>query len=187
MAVSKPDVTPDNSSLDGLDSFFDSSGPVLSDVLSDVTTDAEVDHFWNLSEAAKHLGISTRTVLRHLKNGRLDGAKVPGPNGPEWRIRAIDTADMTLRMTNDHVSTCPDSVMSGVITTPDSTGLWALLQEKEAQIREKDAKIEALTYRTGYLESQVQSHQEQIKLLTDRHRIWWHRFASWWLGKGGQQ
>lgn len=37
-------------------------------------------------EAAKYLRVSPATVYRHLRSGRLPGAKV----GQQWRIRKVD-------------------------------------------------------------------------------------------------
>jgi hypothetical protein len=41
---------------------------------------------WSLKEAADNLGISINTVRKRLQQGTLEGFKVDGPYGPEWRI-----------------------------------------------------------------------------------------------------
>ena len=72
----------------------------------------------------------------------------------------------------DSVATSADSVATGA----DTERLWNLLKEK-------DAKIEALLMRNGYLQSQVETSQEAIKLLTDSQhkRGWWAKFSSWFF------
>ncbi len=71
------------------------------------------------------------------------------------------------------------------------------LQWMREKLDDKDAKIEALTkellgasYRNGYLESEVVTQKEQVKLLTDSQSASntppvsaWKRFGSWFLGK----
>ena len=52
-------------------------------------------------------------------------------------------------------------------------------------VQELLRKVEALTYRNGYLEAQLAEKDTHIKLLTDSHHKpgWWARFSSWFLGK----
>ncbi len=78
-------------------------------------------------------------------------------------------------MTVSPIQTVSVPLQKGVATENDR--LWQLLKEK-------DAKLEALTMRTGYLEAQLETHKEQIKLLTDSQhkRGWWAQFCSWFVG-----
>jgi len=50
-------------------------------------------------------------------------------------------------------------------------------------LKEKDAKIETLLMRNGYLQAQVETTQETIKLLTESQhkRGWWARLSSWFF------
>ncbi len=71
------------------------------------------------------------------------------------------------------------------------------LQWLREKLDDKDARIEALTkellgasYRNGYLESEVVTQKEQVKLLTDSQSPTnapsnspWKRFGAWFLGK----
>lgn len=52
---------------------------------------------------------------------------------------------------------------------------------KDRLLIELQSKVEALTWRNGYLESQLQERDKEIKLLTDsQHKSgWWARFCSW--------
>lgn len=112
-----------------------------------------------LAEAADELNVSTRTILRKLKKGHLQGYKIIGLNGPEWRIHSIDIQDT---VTGD----------AHCINTDTSIGMGLA--------GELMSKIESLAYRNGYLEAQLADKTEQIKLLIDsQHKNWWQEFRSW--------
>ena len=87
----------------------------------------------------------------------------------------LDDLFEVLPTSADSVATDADSAKS-VATGADTERLWNLLKEK-------DAKIEALLMRNGYLQSQVETSQEAIKLLTDSQhkRGWWAKFSSWFF------
>ncbi|GAJ14897.1 unnamed protein product, partial [marine sediment metagenome] len=44
-----------------------------------------------IAQAAKSLGVSTRTVRRSIKSGKIDAELVPGPFGQEYRIPKLPT------------------------------------------------------------------------------------------------
>lgn len=45
----------------------------------------------SLAETAKHLGLSERTVRRHLVEGKLSGTQIMSATGPRWLIDIDDT------------------------------------------------------------------------------------------------
>ncbi len=171
-ALSK-NLSVDLAAVDGLDILFTED---VTGVMTDTgdTTDnhditVEATDWWTLQDAADNLNLSSRSVLRWLKKGKLAGTKVPGVNGPEWRITPIDTEPQTVKTHTSYVM--PDTAAPD--TRADITLVKELLE-----------KLEVLTYRNGYLEAQLASREEQIKLLTDNSRPnWWHRFSNWMLGK----
>ena len=57
----------------------------------------------------------------------------------------------------------------------DLTTLSALVREQAARLLQQSEKLEAASYRIGYLESQIQGREEQIKLLTTTRRPWWQQ------------
>jgi hypothetical protein len=110
-----------------------------------------------------------------LNNGKLDGYKISGINGPEWRVKtsALDTVH------GQPVSTA--HTMGTVQGTPDKSAESGV---DTALVKELLGKLEILTYRTGYLEAQLAAKDEQIKLLTDNNRpSWWRRSCDWLLGR----
>ena len=173
-------LSTEQATLDGLDTFFEVSNQVSDPVTSHVVSQPEtVVALWTLSEAASQLGVSTRTILRYLKNGRLQGHKVDGPSGLEWRIIAVDTQDTTTQVTTETVSSCLESVMSTVNKTHDIT-LQSMLKVIESQAEQLKAASMVITYQ----QAQLEEKDNHIKLLTDsQHRpSWWAKFATWASG-----
>lgn len=52
-------------------------------------------------------------------------------------------------------------------------------------VRDLQAKLEAASYRIGYLEAQLETERQQVKLLTDsQHKPgWWAQFKKWCAGQ----
>ncbi|HNB20830.1 MAG TPA: helix-turn-helix domain-containing protein [Candidatus Obscuribacter sp.] len=172
-----------------------------------------------LEEAAKRLNLSERTVQRRLKHGQLIGYKVSGPRGPEWRIKLESCEDTTLRLlpTSDDTTfssedtTDVESVSSEDMTDDNRTAAaHAYVQFTDFykdQIETLQEKLEAATYRNGYLEAQLSNAETQLKLLPDlsakaiktetleqqigrleaelatARQSWWVRFGRWFIGK----
>lgn len=198
-------ISHDTVDTTGLDDFFSSHDKTGQEDLT-------------LEEAAKRLNISERTVQRRLKIGQLRGYKVFGPRGPEWRIK-IGSCDDT---TENFESTSDDSVFAA----DDTTFVEALSSQDKStdndlatrafldtaafyreQIQSLQEKLEAATYRNGYLEAQLSSAETQLKLLPDlsakatktetmeqqiaklegelvlARRSWWARFGAWFIGQ----
>ena len=177
MSSIQRDLSSDEVTVDGLDNLFKADTghvmPVTSDDLSPPEITVDTTETWTLSETADQLNLSTRTVLRKLKTGALQGYKVIGSNGPEWRIYPVDTPDMT----NNLVRTYTQIVTTDDQGSPDSTPDTSMDTTDISLVRELMTKLEALTYRNGYLEAQLAAQDEQIKLLTDsQHKpTWWYR------------
>jgi excisionase family DNA binding protein len=126
--------------------------------LSDISIS---DNDWTPEHAAKVLNKSVRTIRRMLQEGILRGYKIPGKRRDEWRVKPVNMTAIESVIVPLH------NGQSAIVA--DNAQLWKLLQEK-------DAKIEALIMRTGYLQHQVESQKEEIKLLTySQHK------PSWWL------
>jgi hypothetical protein len=141
-----------------------------------------------VEEAARVFGTSTRAIIKRLQKGTLSGFKVPSKFGDKWLVapEAIPTA------VENNQKAIPKGTPASAGASPE-----AIPQSKEISqgvpveiVQELLKKVEALTYRNGYLESQVaerdrqiESHQDQIKLLTDSQhkRSWWARFGSWFV------
>jgi len=122
-----------------------------------------------VEEAAKLLGTSSRAVLKRLQKGTLKGHKVASKFGDKW---LVDPEGI------------PAQNQGVPVEIPE--GIPAQNQGVPVEIvQELLRKVEALTYRNGYLEAQLAEKDTHIKLLTDSHHKpgWWARFSSWFLGK----
>ena len=165
-----------------------------------------------LEEAAKRLNLSERTVQRRLKQGHIKGYKTTGPRGPEWRIQLSSSDDTTTSGAQTSEDTTYVEALSSEDMTADnkSQANLAYVQFVEFyrdQVEALQEKLEAATYRNGYLEAQLSSAESQLKLLPDlsakairtetleqqigrleselvaARRNWWVRFGSWFIGQ----
>lgn len=92
-----------------------------------------------LEETAKRLNISERTVQRRLKLRQLDGYKISGPRGPEWRILVESTEDTTL---STQVATLQASVSSEDTTlSTHDVSLQASVSSEDMTLSPNDATI----------------------------------------------
>jgi hypothetical protein len=139
----------------------------------------------SLVEAAEKLGITRRSALRLIQQGKLAGAK---EGQGQWFVSMRSIVD---RLQAKNVSA--SDIQHVALEVAEGHGqAWPEGQEKGhlEMIKELQTKIEALTYRTGYLQSQLLEREsdlaardQQIRLLTDsQHKPdRWQRFRSWFL------
>ena len=111
-----------------------------------------------ISQAARSLGVSSRTVRRFIKSGKIYAELVPGPFGEEYRIFELPPELHK-----------PKSLDIIPIQTPSQTmGIIRELQEKNLVLA---AQLGAATERIRNLENQV-------KLLTTTRQPWWKRLFT---------
>lgn len=173
MGEAQPVLADGTLTMDGLDEIFIASNPEVGSVQSTVLS----EHY-TVEQTASILGLSVKTVRRKLASGKLDGYKISGPNGPEWRVKS-ESLDNVHTQTQARPA-CPEPVQGQQTGTLDTTIFKDLLE-----------KIEVLTYKTGYLEAQLAAKENElreVKLLVDsRKGGWWSRFCNWALGKSESQ
>ncbi len=196
----------DSADMTGLDDFFSSHDKPEQEDLT-------------LEQAAKRLNLSERTVQRRLKQGHLRGYKITGPRGPEWRIQLQSSEDTTvssLPTSEDTTFSTDDMTDVEAVSSEDMTGDSKLAAVRaygqfvdfyKDQIESLQEKLEAATYRNGYLEAKLSTAETQLLLLPDLsakatktdsleeqiakleeelasvRKSWWVRFGSWFLGK----
>ncbi|HEY9868271.1 MAG TPA: helix-turn-helix domain-containing protein [Candidatus Obscuribacterales bacterium] len=93
-----------------------------------------------VQEAAKLLGTSPRAVIKRLQKGTLKGFKVPSKFGNKWLVdpQGIPAEEQGI----------PQEIPEGTPTQIPQGVPVEIVQELLA-------KVEALTYRNGYLEAQL--------------------------------
>jgi hypothetical protein len=132
----------------------------------------------SITEAAIRLGVSERTIQRRITRGQLVTEK-----DAAGRVYVVCPTQSDTLSVSVGQPTSVDSQQSDTVghseSKSDQDQLWEM-------VRTQATKIEALTARNGWLESQLHERQEDIKelkLLTDSQnkRGWWARFASWFV------
>lgn len=169
---------------EGLEDFFDVelaegqavAGPPVADGQPEGQT-------VTIAETAEILGITRRSALRLVQEGKLAGAK---DGQGQWLVKtdSIQTRLQAKSLTSSQAEPVAVEVDEG-----HGQG-WTGGQDQGQQeiLKELLAKLEVLTYRNGYLESQLREREndlserdQQIRLLTDsQHKPgWWARFKKW--------
>lgn len=113
-----------------------------------------------LAEAAQALGLSQRTIRRHIKSGKIKAELVEGSYGPEYRIIGVYTPAAPTKGV-DNAS--PDALVKAL-------DMIKALQQEKAE----------LYAQVAFLQAQYRQLEEQVKLLQEARRPWWQR----WLRRG---
>lgn len=169
---------------EGLEDFFDVE--VAEDQAVAGTPVAE-GQTATIAEAAEILGITRRSALRLVQEGKLAGAK---DGQGQWLVK---TASIQTRLQAKNLtSSQTEPVAAEVAEGPGQGWPGGQYEAQQEILKELLAKIEVLTYRNGYLESQLREREndlserdQQIKLLTDsQHKPgWWAQFKKWCAGQ----
>ena len=116
-----------------------------------------------IAEAAESLGVSTRTVRRFIKAGKIEAELIPGPFGEEYRIKVLPP-DLSRKKPLDN--------------TPVQTSIQAPVQVMDI-IRELQEKNLALAAQLGVATERIKNLENEVKLLTvARSRPWWKRIFT---------
>jgi excisionase family DNA binding protein len=112
-----------------------------------------------IAEAAKSLGVSSRTVRRFIKSGKIKAELAEGPFGPEYRILELPPAL---------------SKSKSVDKTPAQTSIQTPIPVMEI-IRDLQEKNLALAAQLGAATERIRSLEHEVKLLTAARHPWWKR------------
>ena len=119
-----------------------------------------------IAQAARSLGVSTRTVRRFIKSGKIDAKLVPGPFGHEYRI---------LELPPDLHKPKPVDNTPG--QAPIQTSIQAPIQFMDI-IRELQEKNLALAAQLGVATERIRNLENEVKLLTCAKQSWWKRLFT---------
>jgi len=119
---------------------------------------------FTIAEAARSLGLSSRTVRRFIKSGKIDAELVLGPFGQEYRILELPAE---LRK--------PKPIDS----TPGQISSQTPIQVMDI-IRELQEKNLALAAQLGAATERIRNLEGEVKLLASaKHRQpWWKRLFT---------
>lgn len=138
-----------------------------------------------VDEAAKLLGISSRAVQKRLKKGTLAGWKEKTITGERW---LVDASNLTANQAPNPVRLDANPEPQGANSVPLCSDVREPVREPyqpDAFVLQLQNKLEAATYRIGYLEAVLENQRDQIKLLTDSQQdkpSFFSRLKTWFLG-----
>jgi|LakMenE18May11ns_1017448.scaffolds.fasta_scaffold9933183_2 hypothetical protein len=172
----------------GFEEIFDVSEiPENNDSHSDSQPGLNENHLiLTVAEASANMRIPLSTMYRRVRAGKFKTV-----NAEDGTVRIIlpqkIQSENHLVLTDSHSENQNGEVIlsdsqseNQVKSTEQSHDLGALI----GLLNDRDHKIEAASYRIGYLESQLEERDRAIKLLTDsQHQpSWWTKFKSWFMG-----
>lgn len=128
----------------------------------------------NISQAARKLGVSTRTIRRYIKSGKINAELVSGRFGEEYRIAELPPG--LLQAEPEAGETTPGRY-------PRQTHGQSFSQAMDI-IRELQEKNLALAAQLGVATERVRNLEKQVKLLTAARLPWWKRILPERLRKG---
>jgi hypothetical protein len=190
---SASEIKNDPLAMEGLETLFDGSEPGSAmrnqdEEPSSEPVNTESIEVVSTEEAANRLGISSRAVIKRLKSGALHGYRDESKQRAEWKIYWKEPTPEPKGTNNGTGSSNQTGRQE-----PNGTGSASYLVDLNKQLLDQ---LQVLTYRNGFLESQLLERQRDIekrdaelKLLTDsqhNEQGWWTRFCSWFMGQKEQ-
>ena len=115
-----------------------------------------------IAQVARSLGVSSRTVRRFIKSGKIHAELAPGPFGQEYRILELP---LELRKPKP------------VDNTPYQTPVQTPIQVMDI-IRELQEKNMALAAQLGAATERIRNLESEVRLLTVARQPWWKRLFT---------
>jgi len=140
-----------------------------------------------ISVASFLLGLPAAAIKQQVKEGSRRGFRAKTKKGKKWFLDPAEIADcQNTTLESDSISSVV-ILENNVSRPPSKPAASRAGSDKQIEmIRELQAKLEALTFRNGYLEAQLSESERQIKLLADSQKEptqgGWNRFWRWMLG-----
>jgi excisionase family DNA binding protein len=134
---------------------------------------------FNINEAAKKLNVSTRTIRRHIKAGKIKAELIKGSFGDEYRI--LELPPQFDPNAGDEEEEEQEQTLD--ISSPAANGVFQGIE----LIRELQEKNLALAAQLGAAAERIRGLESQLKLLAPPPSVrvarepWWRRFQSFFL------
>jgi excisionase family DNA binding protein len=150
----------------------------------------------SIREAAEQLGVSEKTVRRHIAAGKVAAYKVQTSQGFEWRVQLDNATVQAPRHDPVQLDSHPVQEHRQTAVQADSAEDMVLLKALELADRLQQENVHLahenvqLAGQLGFLQAKVQSLEEQIRLLTTEQepeatelapegkQPWWKRLFS---------
>ena len=108
-----------------------------------------------VTQAARSMGVSTRTVRRYIKSGKLNAQFIQGNHGGEFRISAI-----------------PPELIKGKTMDKERGQTMDTLQGLLHELQQQNLQLAA---QLGAASERIRALENQVKLLTAGKQPWWRR------------
>lgn len=198
-------------SLDGLEGILESA-PVSADTNTAPGAERE-EQDWTVEESARALGLSRGAVIRRLEDGIIPGYKVQRGRAWVWRVKPIWLGPTAKKSEegavaekgsdqNQEPPLAPESPATCFVEIEEDSDaehselplstykelieLRTKLEMTEKHFQEAKDKLDAASYKIGYLEARYEASQEQLRLITDQsmcNQSWWQRLGQIFTGK----
>jgi len=135
-----------------------------------------------IAQAAKTLGVSPKTIRRHIKDGKIPHVLVPGKFGEEYRILDLPSIQVETLDTSDEEKAKAEAELSSEAAKPegepsakdasqvDSNPDWAL-----ALINDLQKTNLQLAGQLGAAQARIHELESQVMLLNAPREPWWKR------------
>lgn len=134
-------------------------------------TDSQKSQLLSIEEASDILRVSTRTVRRWIKDGKLERVTVQGKFGPEIRLKRDQVLSLSKGDVNGPVSGGQDGVVKPIDNVQGSViRLEDFLDRLEDVQREKESAVARMAYLQGKLEAQ-ENEMKMLQSASDEHRL----------------
>ena len=138
---------------------------------------------YSVAEAQKLLNLPRSTINRHIQSGKYQTVK-----GTDGKTRILLRQSEIPIQSHETVEIPVETIeILGETSTETSTETSEknqVLPSGNVDVSELLRKLEAATYRLGYLEAQLEGKDREIRLLTDSQQqakaTWWQRFKRIW-------
>ncbi len=170
------DRTIEPASIEGLEDLFGERLPV------------EVPKGVPADEAAVRLGLTVRAVLKRLRRGSLKGYKAPMKHGEKWFVLLEELPEGVLVQAAEvpldrlevplNCEELPQEVLDG------AGKFLEMIEGLQTKLDVANNQLQAASFRNGYLEAQLDTERQQVKLLMDsqHNASCWHRTWQWFIG-----
>ena len=125
-------------------------------------------HGMSIAQAAEKLGVSTRTIRRYIKAGKIEAELINGRFGAEYRIPQLPPE----LLHKEHEDEKPDLGQSSGRAPGQPLGQALDI------IRELQEKNLALAAQLGVATERVRNLENQVKLLTTTGIPWWKKLFT---------
>lgn len=127
-----------------------------------------------IAEAAKQMGVSTRTIRRYIKSGKIVAELSEGPFGEEYRIFELPSSKVGTTTKAEEISSDPPQAKETTANLPSHTPVQFL--EMIQAMQEKNISLAA---QLGAATERVKQLENQVKLLSvAKEKPWWKRIFS---------